>query len=179
MDKCKNSACPLFFHFNEVGHFDGENLRALRDGCLSVLKALYNAPEIARKSFPFFFFSGRGLAYDELRMAGRHSPVGSHWLILEPLKRVHVQKIILDSPGNFTLHNHLSESSFDLLIDSVIDWTGGPPRALLYTILVLEDIVSTYLFSKLKKGLKTVFAMFLDFIANNKLYDELGPCGCI
>lgn len=54
---CKEKKGPFFFHFDEVGRFDGRNLRKLRDECQLFLRLL-GAAEL-QTSFPFFYFSGQ------------------------------------------------------------------------------------------------------------------------
>jgi len=72
------------------------------------------------------------------------SPVGSHWLVLEPLRRSHVHEIIANSKISnnlaFTFHQQLSIDQLERLIENIIDWTAGPPRSLLYVLCILQWI---------------------------------------
>jgi len=90
LQQCLRSEIPVFFHFDEIGHFPADDLRRLRAACWEALKHLQK--EQLENSFPFFFFSGRGAAYLELGTGG--SPVQSHWLILEPLQTSHVLEVL-------------------------------------------------------------------------------------
>lgn len=54
----------LFFHFDEVGDMVVDDLRALRNPCWSSFVHMK-----LDTCFPFFFFSGRGAAYNQFGSA--------------------------------------------------------------------------------------------------------------
>lgn len=184
--KCENLA--IFFHFDEIGKFDAQNLRALRNCCFEALheyrkqymKYKNNPATTSYPFFPFFYFSGRGAPYNELGSAA--SCVGSHWLILEPLQLEHAKKVICEASDQegaklVTFFEGLQEDEVSQLVRAIIKWTGGPPRPLLYIALILQDIACTYgeLFKR-AQGLKYIFMMLVGFIdSNSELYRELGP----
>ena len=143
---CVEAGRPVMFMFDECGDMTVDKLRDLRVSCRSVLQSM--SLDELNKCFPFFYFCGRGLAYDQLGSKG--SPVGSHWIILEPLQRDHVKKIVMESTGvntslkgyrerMYTFHKNLTPDEFDRLIDHVIDWTAGAPRGLLYVLCIIEQ----------------------------------------
>ena len=98
LSKCNDIGKPVFFHFDEVGGCSVHELCKLRNQCWESLPQL--TPKLLATAFPFFFFSGRGAAYSEL---GRgNSQICSHWLILEPLKKQHINTILLKSSFGMT-----------------------------------------------------------------------------
>lgn len=173
LKECESAQAPLFWHFDEIGHFDIDNLCQLRNCCFEAVK--YIQPNAS--SFPFFLFSGRGAVYNELEQM---QVVGSHWLILEPLRSEHVIQILHGSTysgSHFDFQNNLTTEQVDDVVDCLIEWTGGPPGPLVYAIHMLQSIYPTYspLF-KSRCGLKQLFNMLVDFVSRNKrLFNELGP----
>ena len=67
---------PVMFHFDEIGRFPVDELRELRNACFEALLS-FDAERL-KESPPFFFFSGREAAYNEL--GSLISPIGSHWV---------------------------------------------------------------------------------------------------
>jgi len=61
---CREAGQPILFHFDECGMLPVDDLRRLRDACLTSLEIM--SKEELRSCFPFFYFSGRGTAYNEL-----------------------------------------------------------------------------------------------------------------
>ncbi len=174
--ECVSADAPIFFHFDEVGNFNVDDLRSLRYSCLRTIRKLDSYS--LKTSFPFFFFSGRGAAYSELNSSG--SIVGSHWLILEPLKRSHVTKVMNESTLHgkyFQFHKHLPEVELNFLVDSLIEWTGGAPRPLLFACHMLEALHGTHGEKyKTSEGLKNIFNMLVKFISeDSELESQLGP----
>ena len=175
LNTCAEKKKPVFFYLDELGNFGVDNLREVRDACFSALKYLPKE-QLAAGHFPFFFFSGRGTAYDQLGSPG--SAVESHWLILEPLKVEHVKEVLSKSTfagSNFSFHLGCSEEELVQLIEHTIAWTGGAPRPLVYVFHMLEA---------LHKGgpqfpvadLGRTFRTLVDYIRSEpRLQCELGP----
>ena len=166
LKQCASAASPIFFHFDEVGSLDANSLRRLRNSCWDCLVCLDNQ-QLLQTCFPFFFFSGRDAAYDELGSSG--PPIGSHWLILEPLERIHVRKVLneatFDGSKSFQFFNNLTENQLNDLIDSVIEWTAGAPRPLLYTFHMLEVLHDVHgELYKTRDGLKEIFNVLVNII---------------
>lgn len=65
-DTCGIAGTPVLFHFDEIGEFNVDELRSLRDECMSTWQTIVTAANPCVGKFPFFFFSGRGVAYNEL-----------------------------------------------------------------------------------------------------------------
>ena len=177
-EKCVSADSPIFFHFDEVGRLGVDDLRRLRDSCWLCLQALDY--QQLQRCFPFFFFSGRDAAYDQLGSAG--SPVGSHWLILEPLERTHVISLLkkstwVDSNKSvFQFYNDLTKEELNRLVDFVIKWTAGAPRPLLYTTHMLQMFHGSHgEHFKCEEGLKVIFKMLVDFVRKSQCAHELGP----
>jgi hypothetical protein len=190
LNECIKNKNPVFFHFDEIGNFTVDDLRALRDSCWFCLKKL--TKDQLSTCFPFFFFSGRGAAYTEIG-----SPVGSHWLILQPLNCEAVKKVLDDSTFRnslearyyaqgpvysdnkaFHFHRDLQPNQLAMLLDFLVCWTGGAPRALLHTSHMLEALHGShgYLY-KSEEGLNEVFNAFVECVNDRSLilYSDLGP----
>jgi len=107
--------------------------------------------------------------------------IGSHWLLLEPLKRSHVHEIIVNSKISnnpaFTFHQQLSREQLDRLIDNIIDWTAVSPRSLLYVLHMLQRISEPLIESiKTQVGLNDLFKDLYNFIQKTlSLRMYLGP----
>lgn len=167
-DICDVARQPVFFHFDEIGGMEADGIRELRLSCFHTSLELKS-----QNCFPFFFLSGRGAACDELGTA--NSPMGSHWIILEPLQRCHVQEMIRRSTPRFKFHIDLTDEEFDNLADTLIIWTAGAPRPLIYTMHMLNALHACHgQYYKSKEGLKKVFKELVAFISSNILVNELG-----
>lgn len=172
LGKCMEKKCPVFFHFDEVGNFNVSNLRFLRDHCFRALKEVKDV-----RSYPLFFFSGRGAAYNELGTTST-SVVGSHWLILEPLQHDHVKEIIEQSTLNdsqwASFGRNIQGEKLSGIIDAMIEWTGGPPRPLLYVIGMVQRM---YEGGENFEDLTIIFVKLVKYVFERlDLYKELGPC---
>jgi len=171
---------PVMFHFDELGIFPADDLRQLRNACLRALASFDD--ERLKESPPFFFFSGREAAYNEL--GSLVSPIGSHWLILEPMETDHVLKIIADSTTLDTMDEpafpfvrSLDDQHRHRLAETIIKWTAGAPRPLLYALHMLElsakDFGDLY---KSEQVLRQMFGLIVDYVKRDpELVTELGP----
>ncbi len=174
---CDVAESPFFFHFDEVGVFDVCSLQELRNDCWELVIQLAKSGDLM-DNFPFFFLSGRGAAYDEL--GSPSSPIGSHWLILEPLESQHVKTLINESTFSnlkFEFHKDLIENEYNMVADCLVHWTGGAPRPLLYTTHMLEALHHLHGHHyKSMDGLKRMFRSLVEFIyKEQRLLNELGP----
>lgn len=102
------------------------------------------------------------------------SAVNSHWLILEPLKSNHVRQLITEStrtlvststtsPSNFSFHKDCDDDQLDTSIGSVIEWTGGAPRPLLYIFNMLDELYRFGAQYKSKSALNDLFGDLVDY----------------
>ena len=175
--ECEKSSSPIFFHFDEVGRFSASDLRDLRDSCWGALFEL--SDKHLKTSFPFFYFSGRGAAYQDLGSCG--SRIQSHWLILEPLEVSHLNEVLSKSTRQgvnaFKFQRKLSYPELKRLLRYIIDWTSGAPRPILYTCHMLEMMFDKYgHFYRSAEGLNKVFSMLVEYINSTpKIAGELGP----
>ena len=175
--ECEKSSSPIFFHFDEVGVFSADDLRALRDSCWRALCQL--SDKHLKTSFPFFYFSGRGAAYRELGSSG--SRFKSHWLILEPLEVSHLNEILnkstVQGANAFEYQRALSGPELKRLLRFIIDWTSGAPRPILYTCHMLEMMCEKYgHLYRSTEGLNKVFSMLVEYINSTPtISGELGP----
>lgn len=180
-DVCDVAESDVFFHVDEVGSMNAVELRQLRDAFYSFVKKRAALKEL-NSNIPFFFFSGRGAPYDEL--GSITSPIGSHWLILEPLKIEHVRHLIKTASycggHKFKFCNSLTPEQFDNTVKHLIRWTGGAPRPLLYSIHMLDVLCQQnpefINHCKSNDGLKVIFRRLLEFICSNpSINRDLGP----
>ena len=121
---------------------------------------------------------------DPYELGSIDSPIGSHWLILEPLKIEHVRHLIetaLYCGGHrFKFCNSLTPEQFGNTVKHLIRWTGGAPRPLLYSIHMLDVLCQQNQefidYCKSNDKLKNIFRHLLDFICvNPSINRDLGP----
>jgi len=178
-EMCVKAAKPLFFVFDECGSLSVDDLSLLRNSCRFVWEFM-NAEELMT-CYPFFYFCGRGTAYNELGTEG--SPVGSHWLTLQPLEPEHVKTILQGATKHgkdaFTFHKGLSVDELDRLVGAVIDWTAGAPRPLLYAFSLIEQCyLDQNVDIKSADGLEKLFHMLVKYVKSKPdLINDLGSVG--
>ena len=169
---CVNENRPVFFIFDECGALSVDALRSLRQSCWNLLEIM--SPDELNRCFPFFYFCGRGTAYDELD-SNNSSLVGSHFLTLEPLMPDHVKDVLKRSTikrtGEFAFKFHsdlqLTDEELNNLINAIIDWTAGAPRALLYIFSILELNRSLLVDIKTANGIENAYQQILRMIRNS------------
>lgn len=77
----------------------------------------------------------------------------------------------------FHFHKDLTEGELNCLIDSLVKWTGGAPRPLLYTCHMLEMLHGSHGEQyKWAERLNEIFNMLIEYISEEPiLVRELGP----
>eukprot|EP00475_Leptophrys_vorax_P021267 TRINITY_DN2897_c0_g1_i1.p1 TRINITY_DN2897_c0_g1~~TRINITY_DN2897_c0_g1_i1.p1 ORF type:complete len:602 (-),score=141.24 TRINITY_DN2897_c0_g1_i1:105-1733(-) len=140
---CERKKSPVLFHFDEAGGLTIKLIRYLREECLWIFKDLNTSRVHGESSplfeyFPFFFFSGRGLAFEDLGQNVEISEMGSKWVILRPLSTTHISTIA----EGFRFFQHFSESEMETILKIVLDWTGGSPRPIICLFFIFDDLVS-------------------------------------
>ncbi|CAJ1403875.1 unnamed protein product [Effrenium voratum] len=130
----KGGATPLFVHFDEVGEL-GNQVGDLREAIRQTWSKMLEQEADQPMQRIYFFLSGRDVPLNALGKPG--SPIGTKWIILDMLKEEHIKSILSTS----TLSQKLREfSELNGLPKTLVQWTGGSPRLLVYCLRALHHL---------------------------------------
>lgn len=125
-------ATPLFVHFDEVGEL-GNQVADLREAIRQTWSKMLEQEADQPMPRIYFFLSGRDVPLNALGKQG--SPIGTKWIILDMLKEEHIERILNSSR---TLSEKLRK--FNGLPKTLVEWTGGSPRLLVYCLRALHHL---------------------------------------
>eukprot|EP00434_Breviolum_minutum_P036636 symbB.v1.2.032469.t1/scaffold3898.1/size48671/1 len=135
MRKASEDNAPLFVHFDEVGEL-GNQVADLRETIRQTWSKMLEQEADQPMPRIYFFLSGRDVPLKALGKPG--SPIGTKWIILDMLKEEHIERIL---NGTRTLSEKLREfSEFNGLPKTLVQWTGGSPRLLVYCLRALHHL---------------------------------------